>query len=70
MLWGPLLDRRTAAALGAFKITFGILADASWRDCVLARDVVPTDELAQAAMLKGYQGLIVPCFARGAPRMR
>lgn len=34
---------------------------------MLARDFVPTDELAQLAMLKGYQGLIVPSFARGAP---
>lgn len=34
---------------------------------MLARDVVHTHELAQAAIAKCYRGLIVPSYARGAP---
>lgn len=64
---GPLLDGRNAAALRAFNMALDTLADASWRDQMLARDVVPTHELAKAAILKDYRGLIVPSFARGAP---
>ncbi|MEE4539760.1 MAG: RES domain-containing protein [Erythrobacter sp.] len=64
---GPLLDGRSAAALGAFDMTPETLADTSWRDRMLAREIVPTHELAQAAIRERYQGLIVPSFARGAP---
>ncbi|QHL92072.1 RES domain-containing protein (plasmid) [Sphingomonas changnyeongensis] len=64
---GPLLDGRDATALRAFGITRDELAHASWRDRMLTGQAVLTHDLAHAAILKGYRGLIVPSFARGAP---
>ncbi|WP_146107657.1 hypothetical protein [Porphyrobacter sp. HT-58-2] len=59
---GPLLDGRNVTVLRAFEITPDDLTDQRWRGRMLARDVESTQELAQAAILEGYRGLIVPRF--------
>ncbi len=64
---GPLLDGRDPAALLPFGITPPELADPGWRERMLANRVVPTQELAEAAIARGYLGLVVPSYARGAP---
>jgi hypothetical protein len=64
---GPLLDGRDTAALQPFNMTPAELADPSWRDRMLSGQVVPTQDLAEAAIAQGYAGIVVPSFARGAP---
>ena len=62
----PLLDGRDAKALAPFGLEPTELADPGWRDRMLKREVVPTQELAEAAIGEGYTGILVPSFARGA----
>lgn len=62
----PLLDGRDGQALASFGIDSAALADPTWRDRMLAREPVPTQHLAEAAISKGFAGIIVPSFARGA----
>lgn len=64
---GPLLDGRDAAALAPFAITPDALADPAWRERMLTRQPVPTQELAEAADAAGFAGIVVPSYARGAP---
>lgn len=63
---GPLLDGRNAAALAPFSLAPGALADPAWRDRMLSGKPVPTQDLAQAAIMQGFAGILVPSFARGA----
>ena len=63
---GPLLDGRDAKALAPFGIDLAVLADPTWRDCMLARTPVPTHDLAEAAVGEGFAGILVSSFARGA----
>ena len=42
------------------------MADPTWRDRMLKREAVPTQELAEDAISEGYAGILVPSFARGA----
>lgn len=62
----PLLDARDPAALAPFRIDATALADPAWRDRMLARAIVPTQDLAEAAIAEGFAGILVPSFARGA----
>ena len=62
----PLLDGRSAEALAPFGIAVAALADPAWRDRMLARRPVPTQELAEAAIGQGFIGILVPSYARGA----
>lgn len=64
---GPLLDGRDDAALTSFGMTPATLADPTWRDRMLARQPVPTQQLAEAAIAQGFAGILVPSYARGAP---
>ena len=64
---GPLLDGRDRAALAPFDIEHDALADPAWRDRMLVRQPVPTQDLAEAAIAEGFAGILVPSFARGAP---
>lgn len=64
---GPLLDGRDKAALRPFGMTPAQLADPGWRDRMLSGKPVPTQELAEAAIIQGYAGIVVPSYARGAP---
>lgn len=64
---GPLLDGRDPQALAAFAITTADLADTAWRERMLRRQPVPTQDLAEAAVARGYFGIIAPSHARGAP---
>ena len=63
---GPLLDGRDAAVLKPFGLTPEDLADPGWRDRMLAGQAVPTQDLAEAATLQGFAGIVVPSYARGA----
>lgn len=65
---GPLLDSRDLAALEPFHVSPADLADPSWRDRMLSGKPVPTQELAETAIAHGFAGIIVPSYARGAPR--
>ena len=62
----PLLDGRDPMALAPFGIDPKALADPTWRDRMLKREVVPTQELAEDAISEGYAGILVPSFTRGA----
>lgn len=63
---GPLLDGRDTAALQPFYVAPAALSDPSWRDKMLSGQSVPTQDLAEAAIGKGYAGIVVPSYARGA----
>ena len=63
---GPLLDGRDPKALVPFGLDPTALADPTWRDRMLKREAVPTQELAEDAISEGYAGILVPSFARGA----
>ncbi|GGI90405.1 hypothetical protein GCM10007973_28400 [Polymorphobacter multimanifer] len=65
---GPLLDGRDTTALQPFHLTPAELADPAWRDKMLSGQTVPTQDLAEAAIAQGYAGIVVPSYARGAPR--
>ena len=62
----PLLDGRDPKALTPFGLEPADLNDPAWRDRMLRREAVPTQELAEAAIGDGYAGILVPSFARGA----
>jgi RES domain-containing protein len=64
---GPLLDGREQQALQPFLIAPAALADPAWRDRMLKGEPVPAQLLAEAAIVQGYAGIIVPSYARGAP---
>ena len=64
---GPLLDGRDTAALQPFGLAPAELADLSWRDRMLSGKPAPTQNLAEAAIARGYVGIVVPSYARGAP---
>lgn len=63
---GPLLDGRDAASLAPFAMTPDDLADPAWRARMLAGEPVPTQDLAEAALGAGMQGLLTRSFAHGA----
>ncbi len=63
----PLLDGRDASALAPFGLTPATLAADDWRDRMLTRRPVPTQDLAEAATAQGFAGIVVPSYARGAP---
>ncbi|MBW4330253.1 RES domain-containing protein [Stakelama sp. CBK3Z-3] len=63
---GPLLNGCDPDALELFAMTLAALADSCWRDHMLARASVPTQELAEKAVAKGFAGILVSSFARGA----
>lgn len=63
---GPLLDGRDPAALAEFAITPAQLMAPDWRDRMLRGDDVPTHDLVDAAQARGFVGIVVPSYARGA----
>ncbi|MDT0575851.1 RES family NAD+ phosphorylase [Croceicoccus sp. F390] len=64
---GPLLDGREAKALVPFGMTPTLLDDPAWRDRMLSRQSVPSHDLAEAALARGFAGILVPSYARAAP---
>lgn len=62
----PLLDSRDPAALAPFELDAATLADLAWRGRMLARASVPTQDLAEAAIVAEYASILVRSFARGA----
>jgi RES domain-containing protein len=64
---GPLLDGRDAPALVPFGMTPEALADPGWRERMLSRQPVLTQDLTEVAVGAGFAGIVVPSYARGAP---
>lgn len=63
---GPVLDGRDADALAAFGADAEALADPGWREKMLHKRDVPTQNLAEDAVAAGFVGLLVQSFAKGA----
>lgn len=63
---GRLLDGRVAERLAPFGATPEALADRGWRQAMIAHGTAPTQDLAARLIAAGYDGLLVPSYARGA----
>ena len=61
-----VFDGRSVGALADFRMTVELLADPRWRDEVAANGEAQTQTLAKSLIERGYNGLLVPSFARGA----
>lgn len=61
-----VFDGRDEAALGAYAMTPAGLADPGWRDQEKKLGKAPTQAFAGTLIAKGYHGLLVPSFVRGA----
>ncbi|QYU69081.1 RES domain-containing protein [Leptolyngbya sp. 15MV] len=61
-----VLDATDEAAIGKFGLTLPELAAPDWRDQMLRDGIAPTQQLAPDALAKGYSGMVVRSFARGA----
>ncbi len=61
-----VFDGRSAEALATFAMTTGLLADPRWRNEVAAEGEARTQAFAKSLIGKGFNGLLVPSFARGA----
>jgi RES domain-containing protein len=63
-----IFDARDEGALKEFGMTPSDLSDPSWRDRMTRDGKAPTQEFAEALIAKGYRGLLVPSFVRGAAK--
>lgn len=61
-----VFDARDAAALAVEGIDHEILSDPTWRDQMRKSGASATQMFAGSLIAKGYQGLLVRSFARGA----
>ena len=61
-----VFDGRSVGALADFRMTVELLADPRWRDEVAANAEAQTQTFARSLIERGYNGLLVPSFARGA----
>jgi len=61
------LEGRDHAALQLSAIAPAELADPSRKERMLSGKPVPTQDLAEVAIAKGYVGIVAPSYARGAP---
>jgi RES domain-containing protein len=58
-----VFDATDPSALNKLGISHGALADASWRDTMLAGGKPATQQLAMDLKAQGYAGILVPSFA-------
>lgn len=65
---GPILDATDEAALAAQGLAAVDLGGDDWRARMLADGKAPTQRLAEKLKAKGFAGLMVPSFAKGATR--
>lgn len=61
-----IFDARDDAALAEFAMTNEVLSNGSWRDQMNAGCEVPTHNFARELVIRRYNGLLVPSYARGA----
>ena len=61
-----IFDGRSVRALADFGMTPEFLGDPAWRDEVTASGEARTQTFAESLIGRGYNGLLVPSFARGA----
>lgn len=61
-----VFDGRSLEALAEFGMTPELLADPAWRDAVATSGEAQTQTFAKSLIEKGYNGLLVRGFARGA----
>lgn len=62
----PIFDARSSASLAQFEMTPAAIADPGWRQQMLTHGKCPTQVLARRLYDKGFAGLCVRSFARGA----
>lgn len=62
----PIFDTRDVSELIAQGISSEALADPRWRSAMLDGDPVPTQRFAVRLIARGFAGLLVRSFARGA----
>ena len=62
----PVFDTRETAKLAAYGMTHEALADPGWRLAMLEGRRVLTQDFARGLIAKGYAGLLVRSFAKGA----
>ncbi|MCB5203977.1 RES family NAD+ phosphorylase [Neorhizobium sp. T786] len=61
-----IFDTRDAVALGSAGLDDASLSDPTWRDQMRTLGEAPTQTLARTLIAKGYNGLLVRSFAKGA----
>ena len=61
-----IFDTRDEDALAQLNMNAGLLADPTWRDRMLNDGKAPTQVFSETLVEKGYDGLLVRSFARGA----
>lgn len=61
-----ILDGRDSAKLEKFGMSLSGLSDSTWRDQMRASKKAHTQVFAETLMSQGFNGLLVPSFARGA----
>jgi RES domain-containing protein len=61
-----VFDARNAAGLAAIGLNEAALADPTWRDQMRDAGEAPTQRFARELVAQGYNGLLVPSFAKGA----
>lgn len=62
----PVFDTRATEKLASCGVTREMLADLGWRLAMLEGRRVPTQDFARDLIAKGYAGLLVRSFAKGA----
>jgi RES domain-containing protein len=61
-----IFDARVAANLAAMDLDGATLADPTWRDQMRDAGEARTQRFARELVAQGYNGLLVPSFAKGA----
>ena len=61
-----IFDTRDSTALQSFGMDGAALADPGWRDRMIATGKARTQELAEALIAEGFDGMLVRSFANGA----
>ena len=61
-----VFDGRSVRTLADFGMAPELLADPAWRDEVTVSGEARTQTFAKSLLGRGYHGLLVPSFARGA----
>lgn len=61
-----VFDGRSVSEIAEFGMASELLADPAWRDEAAAGGEAPTQTFAKSLIGRGYNGLLVPSFARGA----
>ena len=63
---GPVFDTRDASMLDRYGMATAALADPAWRVRMMEGRDVPTQNFASDLITKGFAGLLIRSFAKGA----